>query len=163
MSLYIQVYSTPRGHILHTYFHLTSLWLETRANGINLLASMQLHLKKLQQPSDKRALHWVLELHRSPKDETHTKTPESLIFIKIIIHASYSAKAGNTQGKCLLPALNIKSPNKDRWVVFRNWKQPDPVLRRTQKQDHSKILTNNWILPQTGDSKGTPDSTWEPT
>lgn len=121
---------------------------------LHLLALVQLHLKRLRQPSDKRAPHWVLGLHRSPRGP---KAPESLIFIKIIIQASCSAKAENMQGKYLLPALNIGSLNKDRWVVFRNWKQPDPVLRITQKQDLSKIPTNTW------DSEGTPDSTRERT
>lgn len=99
----------------------------------------------------------TFQVSQGSKGEAHTKAPESLIFIKIIIQASCSAKAENIQGMCLLPALNIRSLNKNRWVVFGNWKQPDPVLRTTEKQDLSKIPTNTW------NSEGTPDSTRERT
>lgn len=157
VSLYVGILKSKMSYF--TYIFSLDKSMVGDPSQLHLLASMQLHLKKLRQPSDKRAPHWVLELHRSPRGPKvkHILRPQSQIFIKIMIQASCSAKAENIQGKCLLPALNIRSLNKDRWVVFRNWKQPDPVLRTTQKQDLSKIPTN------TGDSEGTPDSTRERT
>lgn len=49
------------------------------------------------------------------KGSANTMAPNSLVFIKMIVQPSRSAKAENTEGRSLLSALKIRSPDKEQW------------------------------------------------